>query len=184
MTAQIPEQAVTAAAATLREHLVPDATPEDMAVLRETATSVLEVAARAIIDQAAQAERERVAHLERLLAGERRQWTTALADHYLMSVECDAERKLDNPVCGCSRVFLGWHPSIGEARQAWIGHVDQVVASATVMETLTVADRVAELEALAAEMYRYIDGSYVTEHLGPWPDVSQRWEAILKGQHG
>lgn len=96
---------------------------------------------------------DRVAHLERLLAGERRQWTTALADHYLMSVECDPERKLDNPVCGCSRVFLGWHPSIGEARQAWISHVDQVVASAYVRQVEAhrevLVERVAELERLA-----------------------------------
>jgi len=51
-----------------------------------------------------------------------------LRDHYLMNVICDPERKMDNPVCGCSRVFLGWHPSIGAARDAWIGHVMDVVS--------------------------------------------------------
>jgi hypothetical protein len=52
----------------------------------------------------------------------------ALREHYLMNVICDPERKMDNPVCGCSRVFLGWHPSIGEAREAWISHVMDVVS--------------------------------------------------------
>ena len=51
-----------------------------------------------------------------------------LRDHYLMNVICDPERKMDNPVCGCSRVFLGWYSSIGAARDAWIGHVMDVVS--------------------------------------------------------
>src|SRR5262245_9173646 len=51
-----------------------------------------------------------------------------LTEHFLMGVNCgnithpgehDGE---DNPMCACSRVFLGWHPSIGAAVQAWIDH--------------------------------------------------------------
>ena len=47
----------------------------------------------------------------------------ALREHYLAGITCDRARKEDNPVCGCSRVFLGWHPSVGEAVEAWIVHV-------------------------------------------------------------
>ena len=51
---------------------------------------------------------------------------TALREHYLAGISCDHARKEDNPVCACSRVFLGWHPSVGEAVEAWIGHVMEV----------------------------------------------------------
>jgi hypothetical protein len=61
------------------------------------------------------------------LAVEQVIWRAVLAEHYLMDVVCDPETKTDNPVCGCSRVFLGWHPSIGAARQAWIDHVADAV---------------------------------------------------------
>lgn len=57
-------------------------------------------------------------------------WRAALADHYLMGINCDPETHQDNPMCGCSRIHLGWYPSIGEARQAWIDHVTAVVADA------------------------------------------------------
>ena len=46
-----------------------------------------------------------------------------LREHYLAEVICDHERKMDNPVCACSRVNLGWHPSVGAAVEAWIEHV-------------------------------------------------------------
>ena len=52
-----------------------------------------------------------------------------LREHYLAGITCDGAQERDNPVCGCSRVFLGWHPSIGEARDAWISHVMEVVGS-------------------------------------------------------
>jgi hypothetical protein len=53
---------------------------------------------------------------------------TALREHYLAGITCDRAREEDNPVCACSRVFLGWHPSVGEAVEAWIGHVMEVVS--------------------------------------------------------
>jgi len=46
-----------------------------------------------------------------------------LREHYLTGITCDHERGMDNPVCACSREFLGWHPSVGAAVEAWIGHV-------------------------------------------------------------
>lgn len=46
-----------------------------------------------------------------------------LKRHYLAQIVCDHERKMDNPVCACSLVNLGWHPSVGEAVDAWIEHV-------------------------------------------------------------
>lgn len=46
-----------------------------------------------------------------------------LAEHYLAQVVCDNERGMDNPICSCSMVHLGWHPSVGAAVAAWIDHV-------------------------------------------------------------
>lgn len=46
-----------------------------------------------------------------------------LRAHYLAEVICDHEGKRDNPVCSCSLVFLGWHPSVGAAVDAWVDHV-------------------------------------------------------------
>jgi len=46
-----------------------------------------------------------------------------LHQHYLTQITCDHERKMDNPVCACSLVNLGWHPSVGDAVGAWITHV-------------------------------------------------------------
>lgn len=46
-----------------------------------------------------------------------------LQRHYLAYVACDHERGMDNPQCACSLVDLGWHPSVGEAVEAWIDHV-------------------------------------------------------------
>jgi len=53
---------------------------------------------------------------------------TALAEHYLAGITCDGAQERDNPVCACSRIFLGWHPSVGDAVGAWIGHVLGVLA--------------------------------------------------------
>ena len=53
----------------------------------------------------------------------------ALREHYLAGISCDRARHEDNPVCACSRVFLGWHPSVGEAVEAWIAHVMDVAGS-------------------------------------------------------
>ena len=76
-----------------------------MAIGGERLTAVLEAAAPHI----AAAEHER--------------WRAVLAEHYLMGINCDPDTKRDNPMCGCSRIHLGWHPSMGEAHQAWIEHV-------------------------------------------------------------
>ena len=46
-----------------------------------------------------------------------------LTDHYLAAMVCDHRDRLDNPQCACSRVHLGWHPSVGAAVQAWVAHV-------------------------------------------------------------
>lgn len=46
-----------------------------------------------------------------------------LREHYLAEVVCDHERGQDNPICACSRVHLGWHPSVGHAVEAWVAHV-------------------------------------------------------------
>jgi len=47
----------------------------------------------------------------------------ALRQHYLAEIVCDHQRKMDNPWCACSLVNLGWHPSVGDAVQAWVDHV-------------------------------------------------------------
>lgn len=54
-----------------------------------------------------------------------------LESHYLAQVVCDHDRKMDNPICSCSQVFLGWHPSVGEAVQAWVDHVMEVERAGT-----------------------------------------------------
>ena len=51
---------------------------------------------------------------------------TALREHYLAGIGCDHARKEDNPVCACSRVFLGWHTSKEAAVTAWVEHVMEV----------------------------------------------------------
>ena len=56
-------------------------------------------------------------------AAVRGQVAAALKEHYLAGITCDHARHEDNPVCACSRVFLGWHPSVGQAVEAWITHV-------------------------------------------------------------
>ncbi len=50
-----------------------------------------------------------------------------LSEHYLVTVICNTDRKQDNPVCQCSRVHLGWYPSVGEAVDGWIDHVIEVL---------------------------------------------------------
>ena len=64
--------------------------------------------ARAALASAAVAERERI--------------RAVLREHYLTMIICDHENKLDNPGCACSRVFLGWHPTVAGAADAWIAH--------------------------------------------------------------
>jgi hypothetical protein len=46
-----------------------------------------------------------------------------LRQHYLAWIECDHEQQMDNPQCACSKVDLGWHPTVGDAVNAWIEHV-------------------------------------------------------------
>jgi len=62
-------------------------------------------------------------------ADEREKVRGVLKEHYLMQVVCDPGGKRDNPVCGCSRVHLGWHLSIGAAIGAWIDHVIDLAAT-------------------------------------------------------
>ena len=52
-----------------------------------------------------------------------------LREHWLHAVECDHERKMDRPICACSRVDLGWHPSVGAAVEAWVSHLQTVAPS-------------------------------------------------------
>lgn len=52
-----------------------------------------------------------------------------LRDHYLAGIVCDHERKADNPMCACSGVDLGWHPSVGAAVDAWVAHVLAALAA-------------------------------------------------------
>lgn len=70
----------------------------------------------------------RIEHLELELAAHSKLWRAVLAEHYLAEINCDPGKQLDNAVCGCSREFLGWWPSMGAARQSWIDHVDRVIA--------------------------------------------------------
>lgn len=63
---------------------------------------------------------------EVVTAAVRGRFGEVLRVHYLAGITCDRARKEDNPVCACSRVFLGWHPSVGEAVEAWIVHVMEV----------------------------------------------------------
>jgi hypothetical protein len=53
-----------------------------------------------------------------------------LRAHYLAEIICDGAQERDNPVCACSTVFLGWHPSVGTAVEAWIDHVMAEAADA------------------------------------------------------
>jgi hypothetical protein len=46
-----------------------------------------------------------------------------LRQHYLAWIECDHDKQMDNPQCACSKVDLGWHPTVGDAVNAWIEHV-------------------------------------------------------------
>lgn len=139
---------------------------------------------------AAEAELVKLTRADTAIA-ERERWLAVLADHYLAGIECDPERKLDNPVCGCSRVFLGWHPSIGEARQAWIDHVAGLASELVIRDDPYVtglrdgaADlraRVAGLEALAADILtRYLD-AIGTDRPDDVADEIEQWEAALKG---
>jgi hypothetical protein len=52
----------------------------------------------------------------------REQVRGALGTHWLAQIECDHDAEQDRPVCGCSEVDLGWHPSIGVALDIWIDH--------------------------------------------------------------
>jgi hypothetical protein len=49
-----------------------------------------------------------------------------LRQHWLRAMECDHATGRDKPHCACSRVDLGWHPSVGEAVEAWLAHVSGV----------------------------------------------------------
>ena len=46
-----------------------------------------------------------------------------LKQHYLYEIHCNHETKTDNPRCACSLVYLGDHPTMGDAAAAWVDHV-------------------------------------------------------------
>lgn len=46
-----------------------------------------------------------------------------LRQHWLHAMECDHATGRDKPHCACSRVDLGWHPSVGAAVEAWLAHI-------------------------------------------------------------
>lgn len=66
---------------------------------------------------------------EAVAAAGRERLRAVLAEHYLAGITCDHAQERDNPVCGCSLVFLGWHPSLGAAVEAWADHVAEVLGS-------------------------------------------------------
>lgn len=50
-----------------------------------------------------------------------------LTDHYLAAIECDHGRGKDLPMCACSQVDLGWQASVGDAVDAYVKHVMEVL---------------------------------------------------------
>jgi hypothetical protein len=52
---------------------------------------------------------------------------TVIKAHYLAGIECSHERGMDLPMCACSQVDLGWHPNVGEAVDAYVKHVMEVL---------------------------------------------------------
>lgn len=75
--------------------------------------------------------------------------------HYLAEVVCDHEAGRDKPRCACSRVDLGWHPSVGEAVDAWIAHaVDETRASLVGRHTERQPKRPGEREAALEDLVR------------------------------
>jgi hypothetical protein len=53
--------------------------------------------------------------------------STILFDHALVEIQCDHDAKTDRPICACSLIELGWYPTVGQARQAWVDHVVAVI---------------------------------------------------------
>lgn len=139
MTAPVPEHAVTAAAEAPCEHYWAFHVHDGLSV---------RLCQLCHEPDWADARKERQA----VRGAERDRWLAVLRDHYLAGVECDPVRKLDNPVCGCSRVFLGWHPSIGAARQAWLGHVDEIARAQSGLSPGSAGAAIAD--AVAAERGR------------------------------
>lgn len=54
-------------------------------------------------------------------------FAAVLREHWLARLECDEDRSLDRASCACSRIALHWQPSVGEAVQEWIEHIQQVL---------------------------------------------------------
>lgn len=71
------------------------------------------------------------------LKAEQEAWEPVLRGHYLAAINCDHDRHMDQPVCACSIVALGWHPSVGAAVAAWASHVGEVVAESLVASGVT-----------------------------------------------
>jgi hypothetical protein len=63
---------------------------------------------------------------EVVTAAVRGRFGEVLRVHYLAGISDGGARNLYCPVCACSDVFLEWHPSVGEAVEAWIGHVMEI----------------------------------------------------------
>lgn len=49
----------------------------------------------------------------------------SLRAHWLSAIECDHDGHRDRPICGCSMVDLGWQPTVGDAIEAWVRHVER-----------------------------------------------------------
>jgi hypothetical protein len=60
-----------------------------------------------------------------------------LREHWLHAIECDHEKKVDRPICACSKVNLGWHASVGLAVETWLMHLQGVVNESAVSEIAT-----------------------------------------------
>jgi hypothetical protein len=58
-----------------------------------------------------------------------------LRQHWLRVMECDHEGKQDKPHCACSRVDLGWHPTVSAALEAWLAHVQGATTEAALAAT-------------------------------------------------
>jgi hypothetical protein len=67
---------------------------------------------------------------EVVTAAVRGRFAEVLRVHYLAGFSDGVPgRNLYCPVCACSEVFLEWHPSVGEAVEAWIGHVMEIAGN-------------------------------------------------------
>lgn len=69
------------------------------------------------------AEALRQAEAAREAAEREGRFAAVLREHYLSAITCDHKLRIDQAVCACSRVNLGWHHHVGDAVESWIQHV-------------------------------------------------------------